>query len=254
MKNIPLACLALLLTCGAAAQERRAYPLELRLDTGHDRLSRSLGDWNETAAQLSWRPTSRESLFGGYRQTERFAQRDHEVFAGAYMPIPGVGTVVHVEGGWSSTHQVLPRQVYLGEIVQPLPHGWVVSAGGKSWRYNTSDVRAAWVNIEKYTGNFRYAYQVQVSQPHGASWAPSHRLTGSWYRGDLTFLTLVGAKGREVENIFPLGLLQTDVRAVSFSSGLEIMPRWGLLFELDWTRQGDLYTRRSARLGTRFLF
>lgn len=247
------ACIAL--ACGAAlAQESRPHPWELRVDGGGDRLSRGLDDWRELAAQVSYRPSAREATLAGYRATERFGQRDGEAFGGAYVPIPGAAAIMHFEATLSSTHRVLPRHAYSVEIAQPLARGWVVSAGGKSSRYASADVKAAWIVVEKYLGDFRVAYQAQVSRPEGASWAPGHRLTGSWYRGDLTFVTLVGARGREVENLFPLGLLQSDVRSASIAAGLEMTPRLGLVLDLGWTRQGDLYTRRGARLGTRFLF
>lgn len=254
MKTPFLAPCMLAVASAALAQEPRPHPWELRVDAGRDSLTRGLADWTEFAAQLSWRPGTRESVLGGYRETERFGQRDREAFAGAHVPVPGAATLVHLEVAASSTHRVLPRRVYLGEVVQPLGQGWVVSAGGKASRYAASDVRAAWVNVEKYLGDYRFAYHGQVSGPRGAGWSPAHRVSGSWYRGELTFVTLLAARGREVENLFPAGLLQADTRAASLSAGVEVARGWGLVLELGWTRQGDLYTRRTARLGTRLLF
>jgi YaiO family outer membrane protein len=115
-------------------------------------------------------------------------------------------------------------------------------------------VQATWLQVEKYVGDYRFAWHAQVSRVENSSWAPAHRLSASWYRGELTFATLTLARGREVENVPPDGLLQTDVRAASLSGSLEVAPRWALTGELAWAEQGDLYTRRTARLGTRLLF
>ena len=249
-----LPAILLLAAAGACAQEPRPFPFEARLDAQHDSLDRAFADWREAAAQLSWRPGNRESAFAGYRTTERFGQRDREGFAGGFIPIPGAATMLHAEGSWSGTHRVLPRSTALAEVVQPLGGGWVVAAGGRWSRYAAADVRAGWLGVEKYMGDFRFAYQGIVSRPEHAGWSPSHRLAGSWYRGDLTFVTLAAARGREVENLFPAGLLQTDVRAAAAAAGIELARRWGLVLELGWTRQGDLYTRRTARIGTRILF
>jgi YaiO family outer membrane protein len=243
------ACAAL-----ASAEEPRPYPWDLRLEGARDDLDKGREDWREAAAQLAWRPTTRQSVSGGYRGTERYGLTDREGLAGAYLPIPGITTAVHVEGTWSGTHRVLPRNAWLGELAQPLPSGWVVSAGGKRSRFTSADVQSAWTTLEKYVGDFRFAWQAQVSRPEGASWAPAHRLTASWYRGDLTYVTLNGSRGRELENIPPFGLVSSDVRAISLSGGIEIAPRWGLTGEIAWTHQGDLYNRRTARLGTRLLF
>lgn len=250
------AALAALLACAAAAnaQEPRAQPWDLRVDGVHDNLDKGYDDWRELYAQLAWRPDTRTSLFGTYRDTERFAQRDREAGAGAYYPLGKGGTVLHAEGTWSSTHHVLPRHAYLLELAQPLGRGWVVTGGGRQATYPTGDVQAAWVMVEKYLGDFRFGWHAQVSRAQSSGWAPAHRLTASWYGGELTYATLTLARGREVENVPPEGLLTTDVRAASLSGAVEVAPRWALTGELAWTEQGDLYTRRTARLGTRLLF
>lgn len=249
-----LAVLLLLAAGGAAALEPRPFPIELRLDGAREKLAGNFADWREAAVQLSWRPGSRESAFVGFRSIDRFGQRDGEASAGGYIPVPRSATMIHLEGSWSETHRVLPRSMALVEIVQPLRDGWVLSAGGKASRYASADIRSAWIGTEKYFGDFRLAYQALVSRPHGAAWAPSHRVAAGWYSGDLAFIAVNAARGREAENIFPAGVLLTDVRAVSAAAGVGITRQWGLLFELGWTRQGDLYTRRTARIGTRVLF
>lgn len=253
MRRVLAAALAALSTA-AVAQGAPPHPWELRLEGARDSLDRGLPSWSEVLAQLKYRPTARVTALAGYRSTERFGQRDQEGFAGAYVPMPLAAALLHLEGSWSPTHRVLARRSSLAEVVLPLAGGWVLSVGGNESRYTAGDARAAWTGIEKYHGDFRYAYQARVSRPGGAGWAPSHRLAASWYRGDLTFATLSASRGRELENLFPAGLLRADVRAASLSAGIEIAPRWGLVAELGWVRQGELYTRRSARLGARLLF
>ena len=252
MKTALLAALALL-AAPALAQEARHDPWELRLEGQRDRLSRDLPDWSEALLQLAWRPTNRQAVFGGYRETERFDLRDREGFAGAYIPLPGVRSSIHAEFAASSTHRVLAKRTSLLEFVQPLEHGWVLSAGGRHQDFSVSKARAAWVTVERYVGDWRLAYRYTASGPQGQGWAPSHRATASWYRGELTFVTLDLARGREVEFI-PPALVQSRVKAASLAAGVEVAPRWGLSLELGWVEQGDLYTRRFARIGARHLF
>lgn len=249
-----LAAAVAALSLAAAAQETPPHPWELRVEGARESLDRGLPDWSEMLAQARYRPTVRATALAGYRVTKRFGQRDREGFAAAYVPIPLGGAQLHLEGSGSPTHRVLARHSAIAEIVFPFAGGWVASAGGSASSYTAGDARAAWAGIERYHGDWRYAYQARISRPDGAGWAPSHRLAASWYRGELTFATLSGARGRETENLFPAGLLQADVRAASLSTGIEIAPQWGLVAEVGWVRQGDFYTRRSARLGTRFLF
>ena len=224
------------------------------MDGAHDNLDKGYEDWRELMAHLAWRPDTRTALFGSARTTERYGQRDRELGAGAYLPVGRAGTVLHAEGTWSNTHHVLARHMYLLELAQPLGSGWVLTGGGRGARYDSGDVQAAWLLVEKYAGDYRFAWHSQVSRAEGSGWAPAHRFTASWYGGELTFVTLTLARGREVENVPPAGLLQTQVRAASLSGSLEVAPRWALTGELARTEQGDLYTRRTARLGTRLLF
>lgn len=246
------AAVATLSLLNAAAQERP--PFELRLEGARDSLTRGYGDWSEAVAQLAWRPAPGQAFLGGLRATERFGQRDRELVAGAYLPLSHGGPTLHLEGTASSTHRVLPKGTVLAELAVPLGSGWVVGGGGKLARYAAAEVTTATASVERYAGDWRFGYTLYLSRPEGASWGPTHRLVAGWYRDELRQASLSVARGREQENLFPVGILTTEVRNVTLNAVLEIAPRWGLV--LEWARheQGDLYTRRTVRLGTRFLF
>lgn len=238
----------------AGAAQETVHPWELRVEGAYENLDNGQPDWNEALAQLAWKPRKDFTLLGAARTTERFDQRDREGVAAAYVPLGDKGPVLHLEGTLSSTHKVLARDSALAELAQPLGAGWVVTGGAKYSRYDTGNVTIGSATVEKYFGDYRLGYTVYISRLEGTSWTPAHRLAASWYRGALTYVTLSGAKGREVENVFPQPLRVTDVSAVSLAGGLELTPTWGLTAEALYVRQGDLYTRRGARLGTRILF
>ena len=247
---------ALLLASAAlAAQAQDArYPWDLRFDAARENLDKGYDDWREESAQLSWSPRRGLKLLGGGRATERYEQKDREGFGGFYLPLGSAGTTLHLEGTASSTHKVLAEWSALLEGAHPLGNGFVLNAGAKLSRFTQSDVEIVSAGLDWYMGDYRLGYTGYISRPEGAGWAPAHRLSASWYRSDLTFVTLSYARGREVENVYPTGLISTDVRAVSLTAGVELAPRWGLTFEWAHVRQGDLYTRRTGRIGTRFLF
>lgn len=241
-----------MLAVPAIARERA--PWELQLEGARERLDRGYEDWTEARGQLAWRPAPGHAYLGAYRTTERFGQRDRELLAGAYIPLAGRGPTLHLEGSASSTHRVLPKNTLLGEIAYPLGGGWVVGGGGKLSRYTSTEVTTALATLEKYAGDWRFAYTLYLSRPEGASWGPTHRAVAAWYRGELWQASLSVARGREQENVFPLGILTSDVRNVTLAGVFPISERWGLTLEAAWHEQGDLYTRRTVRLGTRFLF
>jgi YaiO family outer membrane protein len=247
-----LAAVVLLASLACAAEDR-PDPWEARAEAGHDSLDHGLAPWREGMLQLAWRPHTGLALFGGGRETERFDQRDREAFAGAYLPL-GAASTLHLEASSSSTHHVLARSVALAEVSHSLGDGWVPSIGARLARYDASDVRTMTAGLEKYLGDWRFAYAGWASKTDTSGWAAAHRLSATWYHGELTYVTLAGARGREVENFFPAGLVTTDVRAASIAAGLELAPRIGVSAELAETRQGNLYRRRGVRIGSRFLF
>lgn len=244
------AAAAAALSC--AAQEA-APPFEIRAHVQRENLDHGQPDWREDLLDFAWKLRPSTTLSAGARATERFDLKDREGFAAAYVPLGAHKTLLHLEGSGSSTHRVLPEAMGLAEVIQPLAGGWVVSGGARLSRYTSSDVQMLTATLEKYFGDYRLAYTVYLSRPEGAGWAPAHRVALSWHRSALTFLTLAAARGREVESL-PTGLLVTEVRAVALGGGFEILPHWGLTFEVGHVRQGDLYTRRGARIGTRILF
>ena len=253
MRPARLALLAALAAVPALAQDY-AHPWDVRIEGARDNLDNGYDDWREALAQLTWSPRRGLAVLGGARWTERYAQDDREAFGGFYAPLGGHGTTLHVEGAYSSTHKVLAHRSAIVELMQPLARGWVLTGGYKRSRYTQSDVEIVNGALEWYTGDWRFGYTGFLSRTGGSGWAPAHRLAASWYRSRLTHATLSLARGREVENVFPTGLVTTQVRAASLAGGFELTPQWGLTFELAYVEQGDLYTRRSARVGTRFLF
>lgn len=247
-----LVLVATVLPATALAQERA--PWELQLEGARERLDRGYEDWTEARGQLAYRPAPGQAYFGGYRATERFGERDRELVAGAYIPLGRGGPTLHLEGTASATHRVLARNTLLAELAYPLGGGWVVGAGGKLARYSNADVTTAVGTLERYAGDWRFAYTLYLSRPEGASWGPTHRLVAAWHRGELHQASLSVARGREQENVFPLGILTSDVRNVTLAAVFPIAGNWGLTLEAAWHEQGDLYTRRTLRLGTRVLF
>ena len=242
---------AALAAMGAAAQEP-PRPFEVRLEAQREDLDRGRADWREELLQLAWKPRKDLAFTAGVRETERFDLRDREGFAGASLPM-GAGSVLRLEASGSSTHRVLARSSALAEATVPLQDGWVVAGGARLARYAAADVTVVTAAVDKYFGDYRVGYTAFVSRPEGAGWSSAHRIAASWSRDPLTFVTVSHARGREVESL-PAGLVSTDVNGTSLAAGIALRPGWGLTLELGRVRQGDLYTRRGARLGTRILF
>jgi YaiO family outer membrane protein len=253
MKARHVAAAALAAWPFAASAQDNPNPWEVRAEAQRDNLTNGQPDWTEEMLQLAWKPRRGLTALGGARWTERFDQRDREAFAAAYLPVAS-STGIHLEGSTSDTHHVLARDSLLAELSQQLGYGWVASLAGKRAHYDTGDVDVAIGTVEKYWTDWRFAYTGYLSRAESGGWAPTHRLSATWYRGDLTYASASVASGRDVENVFPAGLVTTSVRAATLGGGYEIARWLGLTLDLGYVRQGDLYTRRYVRLGARILF
>ena len=253
MRRLACALAATTIAIAAHAQEPTAPTWELRAEAEHDNLDHGQPDWKEELVQLAWKPKQGLAIFGAARATERFNLRDREGYGGAYVPLtPSLN--LHVEASVSETHHVLARHATLAELSYKLGDGWVGSLAAKAARYETGNVHTAIGTVEKYAGDWRFAYTGYLSRPESGPWGASHRLSATWSRGTLTYASGSIGFGREIENVIPAGLLITDVRSATLGGGIEVVRNLGLGIELGYVHQGDLYTRRYARLGARYLF
>jgi YaiO family outer membrane protein len=226
--------------------------VELRPFVSRDNLDNGYQDWREAGAELAWRgPPGRLFLFRA-RETDRYGLRDVEAAILATLPYAGNWSL-SLEGSGTSSANVLPEWSAAATVARVLGNGWIASGSWKETRYTTSEVSMATVGLERYVGNYRFAYTAYLSRPHGEAWSPTHRLAASWYGEGLTRLEAGAARGRESENT-PAGLITTDVRNLTLSGCLGISPALGLTMEFERQRQGDFYTRKAIRLGARVLF
>ncbi len=248
MKRIVLAAAGL----AAAAAAAQPPGVELRPFVSRDNLDNGYQDWREAGAELAWRgPPGRLFLFRA-RETDRYGLRDVEAAILATLPYAGNWSL-SLEGSGTSSANVLPEWSAAATVARVLGNGWIASGSWKETRYTTSEVSMATVGLERYVGNYRFAYTAYLSRPHGEAWSPTHRLAASWYGEGLTRLEAGAARGRESENT-PAGLITTDVRNLTLSGCLGISPALGLTMEFERQRQGDFYTRKAIRLGARVLF
>lgn len=253
MTRLAVAVGGAIVSLAAQAQEPVAPTWEARAEAQRDSLDHGKPGWKEELAQLAWKPKQGLAIFGAARATERFNLRDREGYGGAYVSLtPSLD--LHVEASASQTHHVLARHATLAELSHKLGDGWVGSLAAKSARYETGNVQTAIGTIEKYAGDWRLGYTGYLSRPESGPWGASHRLSATWSRGTLTYASGSIGFGREIENVVPAGLLVTDVRSATLGGGIEVVRNLGVGIELGYVHQGDLYTRRHARLGARYLF
>jgi len=238
--------------CAAALAAAEPKGGELRPYFSRDNLDNGYQDWREAGAEIAWREAPDRVLLVRARETRRYGLTDVEAAFLAALPLSESWTL-SLEGSGVSAANVLPEWSAAATLARVLDSGWVASGSWKETRYATARVTTATAGIERYLGNYRFAYTAYLSRPEGTAWSPTHRLTASWYGEGLTRLEVGAARGRESENT-PAGLITSNVRNATFSGCLGITPSWGLTMDLERQRQGDLYTRKAIRLGARVFF
>jgi YaiO family outer membrane protein len=227
----------------------------VQLEPYHARydLSGGRSDWTDTGALLDVRLPSRFA-WGGYgRETERFDLRDSEAGGSLYAPL-GESWAASLDATMSSTHRVLPRHSLMGQLEKRLGQGWNVRGGLRRSEYASGRADLRLITLERYFARERVAYTFYSGQAERGGSAPAHRLDWSHYFNERGSVGVSVARGREVENIPPEGVLITDVRSLGVSASYWLSARWGVSLVGETLEQGTLYRRHGIRAGLRHRF
>ena len=231
-----------------------ARPTEIEFGVMPQHLSGSQPDWREYYLDFSRRFGERKTLYGSLRETERFGRGDTQGVLGGYYPLSARVTGV-LEGGASPTHNVLPQWWLFGQLEFNLGSGWGIHAGARHTEYDAALVNMGTLTLERYFGNFRAAYTLYESWLQGAGAASAHRFALGYTYTDENQIGVAFAHGREAENVGPpRGVLTSDVTSWAIYGRHWFTRELAVSFEALQHRQGDLYTRRGARLGLRYRF
>lgn len=159
-----------------------------------------------------------------------------------------------VEASASSTHQVLPRWSFLGQLQRSFDNGFGIHAGLRQTEYNDSRVNQGTLTLERYWSNYRMAYTHYASEIHGGGSASSQLLQWSYYYADHSNVGLGYAAGKEVERPGVGALITTDIESWTLLGRHWFDRHWALSYELGLHDQKNRYTREGLRLGVRYQF
>jgi len=227
--------------------------VEVELSGSHEDLTNGFDSWISVQLDVRKKFAPKRSLHGSLRQTRRFGLRDQELTAGGYLPLAKRWTLL-AEASASPSHRVLPRWSALGQVSAEAGSGWVGHLGLRHSEFETATTDMTLLTAERYWKSWRGAYALAVNRLRGAGTATSHSLQASYYYTDTGAIGLAVAAGRELENLGPAGILETRTRAVTLVGRQSVGSRWAVTYDLGLTDQGDLYTRRSVRVGLRHQF
>ncbi len=229
-------------------------PDEAEVGFSHYALTNGYASWDSTYLDAAHRFGERQAIYGELRETRRFNLNDREVSGGYYHPLGETWTAL-IETSLSPEHRVLPQDSLFGQLQKAFDGGWDVQAGLRRTQYTLAATDLMVLTGERYWGNYRGAYTLYLAKLQGSGTAPSHMAQLSYYYAARSYLTLALSQGRQAESLGAgLGVLLLDVTTASLSGRYWLSSAWGLSYEVLTERQGNLYSRRGARLGIRYAF
>jgi YaiO family outer membrane protein len=236
-------------------KEKRLDKNEVSVSVSVESLSRGFGTWR-TASLFAKRNLDDGKIFWGeYRLSNRRSARDQEIIGGVYYPLKDRYAVTF-EGSYSNTNQFVAKYSFRGEVEKVFPKGWVGHLGAWYKYYGPVKVNVLYGEVEKYWGNHRIAYKLNLNSISNAKTSPSNTVTYNKYYGERvnTYGFTLGF-GKEEEFVEPtVGVLKTNVFSITGSVKHWINDDFGLSVDATFHRQGEFYYRRGLNFGVRYRF
>lgn len=240
-------------TIPAAAVRSSRERTEIEAGVSHEYLTRGLPAWRSRYLLGEHRNAEDTTLYGGLRETNRYALIDREVHAGIGMPL-APSLRIQAEIGASDTHHILPTKYGALQFQHQPAAGWTLTGGWRRSAYDLGMTGVLHLGADRYLGDERFSYTLYSGGPDGSGRAPSHRLQWAHYYGDRDWAGISVNTGRETENLGGASFLTARVHGVGLSGRHGLDDNWSLTWEAGRIRQGEAHTRSGMRLGLRYAF
>lgn len=213
------------------------------IGAGHENLSNGAPSWKQQFVEVSREQDSEGNYRLGLARDERFDDSDLTIrVAGEYSFASDWLAGFDLNTASDPTFQ--PGLGYGGFVSRSMLSGYVVSLRYGRREYETVTVGSTTAGLERYIGDFRFAYALGLSHLHGASNSMNHNATVNWYYNERASVGVSLNSGEEAEAIGPGQVLQTDVRGISVNGRHQLTDRFGLQWWLGLHDQGDFYRRQ----------
>ena len=227
---------------GAAPSQQATF--ELRVEDPN----RGLDPWR--AARIEW-TTRAANWERSWRAAavveERFGQQDHGVELGASLPLDR-SWLLDADAGLAPGAEFLPRQRASLRLLRRMDGGWLAGVGLREARYRDERVTAANASIERYAGQWRFAWTANLTRIDGEH-APGHELALDRYYNERDSIGLRLARGEESIALGDGGRIAASVRSAGLVGQHWLSPHWGLRWGAGYVDQDGLYDRAWLQLG-----
>lgn len=188
----------------------------------------------------------------GLAREQRFGRIEFGMEAGATLPLDD-RWLVEADMSGAPDARFLPRLQGSLRLVRRLEGGLLVSAGVREASYQDGHLRQANAGIERYSGNWRFAYTASLTKVSGGS-RPGHAVAVDRYFGDRNVAGIRLGSGHEQISVADGRLRFGRVRSLSLEGTYWYRPQWGFAWGLGHVRQQALYDRTWVLAGLRHAF
>ena len=225
---------------------RPAASLSWAIGMNVDTLDNGAQDWRHLHAGIDRRSPAGHVLSLAVSEHRRFGLADSELAVGGSLELPA-DWHVHATLGTSRNAEFLPETTIATGVARALEHGWVLGADFRQRRYANNTVDTSGVNVQRYFGRFRAAWQLQNTRLDSAS-SIVQVATVDFFPDSGSRYGLTVAAGDEVEIVAPGQLLEMDVSAVTLSGTHPLNQRFEIGWRVGTHRQGSFYRRNTIGL------
>jgi len=211
--------------------------------TVYDDLSNGLPSWNNQFLEITHTDQDRNQYGLRLGRDQRFKTTNYSL---------GLRAEHRSQSGWfagagiykADEPVILPDLSYDMHLGIALDEGWVAQVGYRRRDYQAVTVSSLTGTVEKYYGEFRFAYALTRSHLHGVTSFFNHNLTTNWFYSDRASISATLSSGREAESLGNGQVLESTVRGLSIGGRYRVGERYGLQWWIGIHKQGDLYRRR----------
>lgn len=242
--------LALVIAPIAVADERRT---ELEVSQRYEQLDSGFSDWQAQRLDAQTRSEEGVAWYGAVQRERRYGGWNEGIEAGAAIPI-GHYWVVQPEVATSFNASFLPSWYADLRVQRVLSEGWVTNASLRRTQYDDSQVDRLALGVERYWGNWRGAYTLNISDVDSAGTPVGHAVALDRYYNDTSFIGIRGNVGREEETLPNGNVFTTSVSGLGLRGRHWLNGDWAVAWDLGWLSQGDIYNRSGVQVGIRRAF
>ena len=228
----------------------------VEIGSNYDQLTNNYASWSAQYLNLSV-PLKENGLVNVQAQNvQRFSMVDQDLnIAYAY---PTKSGVINLDGGYSANPNFLPQTSlglgWNGKL--PQGFGYIVAANQK--QYSESYANAATnmysLGLEKYIGEFRFAYVGMISSINRNQGSFASKVQGQWIGSSANRIGLTYAQGMEPAVVALNNLASIQFQYFQIDSLYWITKTIGVTTALWHGKEGSYYQRNGGQLGLRATF